>query len=90
MTRHVHVRFLHDPSIHNSICQAVYEPGSTLVGPPRVPSPQHRSPLGTGAITAELSSISTGAGHGSSSRLSVRRRAHAPRTAPRPGTGRGT
>jgi len=51
IARHLGARFPHDPSMrlcHESIYQAVYEPGSTLVRPPTVPSPHHRSPLRTG------------------------------------------
>jgi transposase, IS30 family len=51
IARHLHARFPADPSMrlcHESIYQAVYRPGSTLVSAPRVPSPHHRSPLRTG------------------------------------------
>jgi IS30 family transposase len=51
IARHLHVRFPQERSMHlchESIYQAVYEPGSTLVRPPAVPSPHHRSPLRTG------------------------------------------
>ena len=48
--RHLRAKFPHDRSMwlcHESIYQAVYQPGSTLVRPPAVPS-MHRSPLRTG------------------------------------------
>ncbi len=51
IARHLRARFPHERSMHlchESIYQAVYEPGSTLVRPPAVPSPHHRSPLRTG------------------------------------------
>ena len=51
IARHLHARYPHDASMrlcHESIYQAVYEPGSTLVRPPQVPSPHHRSALRTG------------------------------------------
>jgi IS30 family transposase len=51
IARHLHASFPHQPVMrlcHESIYQAVYEPGSTLVRPPRVVSPHHRSPLRTG------------------------------------------
>jgi transposase, IS30 family len=50
ISRHLRSRFLDDPSMrlcHESIYQAVYRPGSTLLRPSKV-APQHRSPLRTG------------------------------------------
>jgi len=51
IARHLRAKFPQDRSMHvchESIYQAVYEPGSTLVRPPQVPSPHHRSVLRTG------------------------------------------
>jgi IS30 family transposase len=51
IARHLLARFPHEPSMrlcHESIYQGVYAPGSTLVRPPAVPSPHHRSALRTG------------------------------------------
>jgi transposase, IS30 family len=50
ISRHLKVRFPDDPSMWlcpESIYQAVYQPGSTLLRPSTV-APQHRSPLRTG------------------------------------------
>lgn len=50
IARHLRARYPHDPSMrlsHESIYQAIYQPGSPLTRPPRVPS-EHRSPLRTG------------------------------------------
>ena len=50
ISRHLRIRFPHDRSMwlcHESIYQAVYQPGSVLVRPSSL-APQHRSPLRTG------------------------------------------
>ena len=50
ISRHLRARHPHDPSMrlcHESIYQAIYQPGSQLVRPSKVPS-EHRSPLRTG------------------------------------------
>lgn len=50
ISRHLKIQFPDDRSMwlcHESIYQAVYEPGSALLRPSRV-APQHRSPLRTG------------------------------------------
>jgi transposase, IS30 family len=50
IARHLHAHYPHDPSMrlcHESIYQAVYQPGSRLIRPPKVVSAQ-RSPLRTG------------------------------------------
>jgi IS30 family transposase len=50
IARHLRLRYPHDPSMqlcHESIYQAIYQPGSRLIRPGRVPS-THRSPLRTG------------------------------------------
>ena len=50
IARHLHARYPHEPGMrlcHESIYQAVYQPGSRLVRPVKLPS-QHRSPLRTG------------------------------------------
>jgi transposase, IS30 family len=50
ISRHLRNRFPDDPSMwlsHESVYQAVYEPGSALMRPSRL-APQHRSPLRTG------------------------------------------
>ena len=54
---------------HESIYQAVYQPGSTLLRPPPL-APHRRPRCGPGETTAARSSVSTGAGRGSSSRCS--------------------
>ena len=51
IARHLRARFPDQPGMrlcHESIYQAVYQPGSTLVRPFRVSSAHHRSPLRTG------------------------------------------
>jgi transposase, IS30 family len=50
ISRHLRIRFPDDPSMwlsHESVYQAVYEPGSALMRPSRL-APEHRSPLRTG------------------------------------------
>ena len=50
ISRHLRQRFPNDPAMwlcHESIYQAVYQPGSTLARPSPL-APQHRSPLRTG------------------------------------------
>jgi transposase, IS30 family len=50
IARHLRTRFPEQPSMrlcHESIYQAIYQPGSTFVRPPAVPS-EHRAPLRTG------------------------------------------
>lgn len=50
IARHLRARFPDRPEMrlcHESIYQAIYQPGSTLAGPPKVPSPRS-SPLRTG------------------------------------------
>lgn len=50
ISRHLHARYPHDLGMllcHESIYQAIYQPGSRLVRPAKVPS-LHRSPLRTG------------------------------------------
>jgi transposase, IS30 family len=50
IARHLHRRYPHDPRMwlcHESIYQAIYQPGSRLIRPATVPS-THRSPLRTG------------------------------------------
>jgi IS30 family transposase len=50
IARHLHARYPHDPGMrlcHESIYQAIYQRGSRLVRPAKVPS-EHRSPLRTG------------------------------------------
>lgn len=50
ISRHLRAKHANNPAMwlcHESIYQAVYQPGSTLVRPAKVPSPQ-RSPLRTG------------------------------------------
>jgi transposase, IS30 family len=50
ISRHLRSRFPDDPEMwlcHESIYQAVYQPGSSLLRPSRL-APQHRSPLRTG------------------------------------------
>lgn len=50
IARHLRARYPHDPTMrlcHESIYQAIYQPGSKLLRPARVPS-AHRSPLRTG------------------------------------------
>jgi transposase, IS30 family len=51
IARHLRARFPDEPGMrlcHESIYQAVYQPGSTLVRPFRVSAELHRSPLRTG------------------------------------------
>jgi transposase, IS30 family len=50
ISRHLRRRFSGEPAMwlcHESIYQAVYQPGSVLLRPPKL-APQHRSPLRTG------------------------------------------
>jgi IS30 family transposase len=50
VSRHLRLQHPEQPAMwlcHESIYQAVYQPGTTLLRPPRV-APQHRSPLRTG------------------------------------------
>jgi IS30 family transposase len=51
IARHLRARFPRDAWMrvcHETIYQAIYQPGSTIAGLPRVPSPGHPSPLRTG------------------------------------------
>ena len=91
ISRHLRCKFPDEQSMwlcHESIYQAVYQPGSTLLRPSTV-APHHRSPLRTGRDhRARTSSAPNGAGHGSSTRCSPSTSGRSrPRTAPKPAIG---
>ena len=94
ISRQLRKRFPEEPAMwlsHESIYQAVYEPGSPLMRPTRL-APQRRSPLRTGrVITAALSSARTAAGHGLNSQCSRSTNVlRAWKVAQRPAIGRAT
>jgi transposase, IS30 family len=90
ISRHLRLKFPEQSGMwlcHESIYQALYQAGSTLLRPSRL-APHHRSPLRTGEITGALISAPNAVGRGLSIRCSrFINGPSRPRTGPSRGTG---